>query len=255
MSATDRLKGLAKGAMKRTGYRLVRDQHPHDWDEGLVRIVDQVAPYTMTIPEDIHGMVEATRYVVKQDIPGAIVECGVWRGGSSMASMLATIEAGHTDRDYWLYDTYEGMTPPTEHDRKVINGMHASEELAVTPKIDDFNIWCIADIDDVQRNVATTGYPSDRVTFVKGPVEETIPGQMPDQIALLRLDTDWYESTRHELIHLWPRLVPGGLVILDDYGFWEGQRRAVDEFFEQEGLSVFLHRMSFMGRIGIKTCC
>jgi hypothetical protein len=252
MTTTDRLTGLVKGAMKRTGFKVVRDRYPLDFDEGHARIIEKVKPYTMTSPEHVHGMVQATRHVIRHDIPGAIVECGVWRGGSSMASMFAMLEMGRTDRDFWLYDTYEGMTPPTENDRKAFTGVHAQVEMDNVSKTPGFNIWCIADIDDVKANVTSTGYPVERVHFVKGPVQDTLPGEMPEQIALLRLDTDFYDSTKHELIHLWPRLVPGGLVILDDYGFWEGQRKAVDEYFDEQGLAIFLSRMSALGSIGVK---
>jgi O-methyltransferase len=95
----------------------------------------------------------------------------------------------------------------------------------------------------------STGYPSDRVHYVKGLVEATVPQQAPDEIAILRLDTDWYESTKHELEHLWPRVRPGGVLIVDDYGHFEGARRAVDEFF---GPGVFLHRIDYTGRLVLK---
>ena len=80
-----------------------------------------------------------------------------------------------------------------------------------------------------------TGYPPERIHFVRGPVEETLPAGAPDEIALLRLDTDWYESTRHELEHLYPRLAAGGVLLVDDYGHWEGARKAVDEYFADHG--------------------
>jgi O-methyltransferase len=252
MKASDRLKDLAQDAMKRTGFKVVRDRYPLDWDETHARIIEQVRPYTMTTPEHVHAMVQATRHVIGHDIPGAIVECGVWRGGSSMAAMLTTLDLGRKDREFWLYDTYEGMTPPTEKDRKAFSGVPAETAMAEVPKTPGFNIWCIADLDDVKSNVATTGYPTDLIHFIKGPVQETLPAEMPEQIALLRLDTDFYDSTLQELIHLWPRLVPGGLVVLDDYGYWEGQRKAVDEYFEEQGIAVFLHRMSALGSIGVK---
>ena len=83
----------------------------------------------------------------------------------------------------------------------------------------------------VRELLIGTGYPEEQLHFVRGPVEQTIPDEAPEHLALLRLDTDWYESTRHELEHLFPRLVPGGVLILDDYGHWDGARKAVDEFF------------------------
>ena len=107
-----------------------------------------------------------------------------------------------------------------------------------------------ATLDEVAApTCAATGYPAERLHFVEGKVEDTIPEQAPERIALLRLDTDWYESTRHELEHLYPRLSPGGVLIIDDYGHWEGARQAVDEYFKGE---VYLHRIDYTGRLAIK---
>ncbi len=85
----------------------------------------------------------------------------MWRGGSSMAAMLTALDLGNKDREFWLYDTYEGLTPPTEKDRKAFSGVHAEAAMAEVPKTAGLNIWCIADLDDVKSNVATTGYPTD----------------------------------------------------------------------------------------------
>ena len=98
-------------------------------------------------------------------------------------------------------------------------------------KAEDGLVFAHASLEDVRANVALAGVPSERVRYVDGKVEDTIPQDVPDRIALLRLDTDWYESTLHELGHLWIALLPGGVLIIDDYGHWQGARQAVDEFF------------------------
>jgi hypothetical protein len=113
------------------------------------------------------------------------------------------------------------------------------------------SLWCNASIEDVQANMARSSYPSQRIHLVKGPVESTIPGVAPDDIALLRLDTDWYESTRHELEHLFPRLVPGGVLIIDDYGHWQGARQAVDEYLAKSDVPILLNRVDYTGRIAV----
>jgi hypothetical protein len=100
--------------------------------------------------------------------------------------------------------------------------------------------------------VLSTGYPADRLHLVQGKVEDTLPGAAPARIALLRLDTDWYESTRHELVHLYPRLVPNGVLIIDDYGDWVGAKEAVDEYFAAQPFQPFLSRMDHTGRLAIK---
>src|SRR5207344_857055 len=112
-------------------------------------------------------------------------------------------------------------------------------------------LWCRAGFDEVVRNLASTGYPSDRLHFIRGRVEDTIPAGAPEKIALLRLDTDWYESTRHELTHLFPRLSTHGVLIIDDYGHWQGARRAVDEYFS--ATPILLNAIDFTARIAVKS--
>ncbi len=105
----------------------------------------------------------------------------------------------------------------------------------------------------MSANLAATGYDAQRLHYVKGKVEDTIPSAAPEQIAILRLDTDWYASTRHELEHLYPRLARGGVLIIDDYGHWEGARRAVDEYFATQQVAILLNRLDQTGRIAIKS--
>ena len=98
----------------------------------------------------------------------------------------------------------------------------------------------------------STGYDKSKIHLVKGKVEETIPKTLPERIALLRLDTDWYASTKHEMLHLFPRLVPGGVLILDDYGSWLGARKAVDEYIAENKVKIFLCRVDNSGRVAVK---
>lgn len=212
-------------------------------------IIDRCRPYTMTSDERLLAVIDAVRYLCRHGISGSIVECGVWKGGSSMAAILALSEAGDTERDIYLYDTFEGMPPPTERDSSY-DGISAKEQLQSTPV--GTGVWCDSSLDEVQLNISATGYPSERVHYIKGRVEDTIPNVLPRQIAMLRLDTDWYESTRHELIHLFPLLAHGGVIVIDDYGHWRGARAATDEYFESHRTSMFLNRIDYTGRIGIK---
>ncbi|MFU8815909.1 MAG: TylF/MycF/NovP-related O-methyltransferase, partial [Pseudomonadales bacterium] len=142
-----------------------------------------------------------------------MVECGVWRGGSAMIAALMA-----RARDLYLYDTFEGMPAPTAAD-VTWHGQPASRKWRQR-RNGARSEWAYAGIDEVRRNLKRTGYPAGRLHLVKGKVEESIPGVMPERIALLRLDTDFYESTRHELQHLYPRLCAGGVLIVDDYGHW-----------------------------------
>jgi hypothetical protein len=156
---------------------------------------------------------------------------------------------GDTGRSLYLYDTFEGMPPPTDLDKDYL-GNTAASQMAVQDK--NSIIWARAQLEQVQANMAVTQYPSERTVYVKGKVEDTIPTQIPHRIALLRLDTDWYESTRHEMEHLFPRLVVGGVLILDDYGHWEGARRAVDEYLAEHRIKLMLGRIDMGGRIAVK---
>jgi len=107
----------------------------------------------------------------------------------------------------------------------------------------------------VRRNMLGTRYPEKKIHLIKGKVEDTVPQHAPEKIALLRLDTDWYESTKHELVHLYPRLVPNGVLIIDDYGHWQGAREAVDEYFAGQKFKPLLNRLDYTGRLVIKPPC
>ena len=232
------------------GFQIVRSSAGFSAQE--LEIMQQVKEHTSSGPERLTGLMNAVRYLVENKIPGDFVECGVWRGGSMMAAMSTLINLGDTSRRFHLFDTFEGMSAPTEKD-VMFDGQKASDLLNATQKAEGpGNYWCVAGIEDVRASVASTGYPMDRIHLVKGKVEDTIPAQAPDQIALLRLDTDWYESTAHELLHLYPRLSPNGVIIIDDYGHWQGARRAVDEYFAKASMKPLLTRMDYTGRMAVK---
>jgi O-methyltransferase len=221
---------------------------PKDYDEQAVATIHAVKPWTMTSPEKLNALILAVRHVIKHKIPGDIVECGVWRGGSMQATARTLLEVGDTSRDLYLFDTFEGMPPPTEEDRRH-DGQSAAELLAANEKTS--GVWAVASLEDVQDGMSKVPYPADQVHYVPGMVEDTIPGKAPEQISVLRLDTDWYASTKHELETLYPRLVSGGVLLIDDYGWWQGSRKAVDDFLEQTGEQLLLLRMA-EGRIAVK---
>ncbi|MEV8290886.1 TylF/MycF/NovP-related O-methyltransferase [Streptomyces niveus] len=221
---------------------------PADYDDEAKEIIRAVKPYTMTSPERLNAFILATRHVVRHNIPGDIVECGVWRGGSMQACAKALLALGESDRDLHLFDTFEGMPPPTAEDLRR-DGKSAEDLLAAQGK--DRPIWAIASLEDVQAGFEQVPYPGERVHYVQGMVEDTVPQQAPEQISILRLDTDWYASTKHELEFLYPRLVSGGVLLIDDYGYWQGSRQAVDEFLEKTGERLLMLRMD-EGRIAVK---
>lgn len=240
-----------------TGYDVIRhnpvpSDYPSDFNSEHISILKTVRPRTMTSPERIYALAEAVKYVTRQKIPGSIVECGVWRGGSMMAVALVLRNLDCTNRDLYLFDTFAGMPKPENVDVDV-NGQPAMPIFRSTQTGDDGSDFCFATLADVQAGMAGTGYNQQLIHFIKGKVEDTIPSQAPDKIALLRLDTDWYQSTRHELEHLFPRLSCGGILIIDDYGYWQGAQKATDEYIAQHAPSLFLNRIDHTGRIAIKT--
>lgn len=211
------------------------------FDETTIKIYEQVSPFTLTNIERVFALKNAVEYIIKNDIPGDIVECGVWRGGSMMAAALTLLNLGAKRRLY-LFDTFAGMTAPTSVDRDLFgkSATESSEGFGDRSK-DVPPLW------EVKANLRSTGYDENLITYVQGPVEETLPANAPATIAILRLDTDWYESTRHEMQHLYPRLSGGGALIIDDYGYYEGARLAVDEFIAAGGLPLLLHRIDSTG--------
>ncbi|MBW8792226.1 MAG: class I SAM-dependent methyltransferase [Streptomyces sp.] len=219
------------------------------------QILTEVRMLTMLSTERLVANMDAVAYAVQRQVPGAIVECGVWRGGSVLAMIRVLQRLGVTDRDVYLYDTFEGMTAPGAEDTSPFEPP-AGETWTQTP--DGATPWGwafdaqIYDLDFVRAAVLGSGYPEERIHFVAGPVEQTVPATVPQDIAVLRLDTDWYESTLHELRHLYPRMSPGGVLIVDDFGHWDGARRAVEEYFATEAQPILLARTDYTGRMGVK---
>lgn len=247
---TNMIKATIRTVLNSMGFDIVRLAANYSKEE--LSIIQHIKAFTATGPGRIVGLVDAVKYITANRIEGAIVECGVWRGGSVMAALLTLIKCGDTSRSAYLYDTFEGMSAPTARDIS-FDGISAEAALATSPKRESkTNIWCLAGLDMVRHNVCSTGYPTDKLHFIKGKVEDTIPSVLPGKIAILRLDTDWYESTKHELTYLYPHLAPGGVLILDDYGHWQGARQAADEYFAENGLVPLLHRLDYTGRMMVK---
>ena len=251
-----RVKDIVKGIVHRTGFDIVRYQthkkpvNLEDLTDREIEIVESVRPYTITGDQRVAALMNSVRYITEHKIPGNIAECGVWRGGSMMAVARALMFHDDSTRHLYLYDTFEGMSEPTEHDKRW-SGEAAKLLLAREPV--GTGVWSLASIEDVRTNMLSTGYPEEKVHFIKGKVEETLPSVLPDRLALLRLDTDWYESTKHELIHLFPLLDSRGLLIIDDYGHWQGVRKAIDEYFSEHKLNLYLHRVDYSCRVAVRT--
>lgn len=230
------------------------DLYPVDYSLEQIAIIDAVQPYTLTSHERIVSLVEAVRYIIHNNIPGAFAECGVWRGGSMMAVALTLCQLGCTDRELYLFDTFTGMASPAERDTDLhgLPALHIYRRFRRPVSDPAGSTWCYVPIDEVRHAMYRTGYPAAKLHFVQGLVEETLPAQAPPELALLRLDTDWYQSTHHELVHLYPRLARGGVLLVDDYGHWKGSQQATDDYLAEHGISLLLQRIDYTGRIGVK---
>ena len=220
-------------------------------DEDIYR---KVQAYTMSNPDPIYSLISATRSIVENDIAGDFVECGTWSGGCSMAIALALIELGDTRRIIWIYDTFAGMTEPG-----AIDVTYGDKKMAALPHWKERNgssfgsDWAKISLNSVKENLRSTNYPMENIKFIEGNVLETLDHSFPNKIALLRLDTDWYDSTKKEITVLYPKLSLGGVCIVDDYGAWAGSKQAIDEFLSETSQFPLMHITDWTTRTWVKS--
>lgn len=230
----------------------IKDNFPSDFNEEEIKLIKSVDGITMTSQERLVSLIRGLDYICDNKIEGDIVECGVWRGGSMALAARKLSLLKQEYRKLFLFDTFEGMSPPTEFDSSSLDHSDAQTLLAGSNKLGGNNVWCYSTYEEVQNNMKATGYPAENILYFKGKVEDTLPENSIGKIALLRLDTDWYESTKHELETLFDKVVPKGILIMDDYGHWSGARKAVDDFFAERRIFAFLNRIDYTGRLYIK---
>ena len=231
---------------------IINTAYPPDYSKKNIEIINKVEKYTMTSIKRLNALINSVNYIVENNITGSFVECGVWKGGSVMAMALSLINKGSLNREIYLYDTFYGMSNPETIDVN-IHGTTADDYLSAYEKNEDSIAWAVAPKDKVKENIYSTGYPKENFKLIEGKVEDTIPRIMPEKISLLRLDTDWYASTKHEMNNLFPLLVKNGVLIIDDYGHWAGCKKAIDEYIKENNLCILLVRIDQTGRIGIKS--
>jgi O-methyltransferase len=228
--------------------------YPDISDAFFTEIAQKVRPHTLTFGSGAEGpwaLYRSIEYIVRNQIPGDIVECGVWSGGSMLLAALALMHFGDTSRRIYLYDTFSGMPRPDSVDARW-DGLPALPTWERYQQ--DGRSWCFGGSRDYVRGVvASSGYPEDKFVFVEGKVEDTLPAICPEQVSLLRLDTDLYSSTYHELVHLYPRLAVGGILIIDDYGAFQGARLATDQFIAENKVPLFLSRIDVSVRLAVKS--
>jgi len=204
----------------------------------------------MTSLERMFALYIATNYVLASGIKGDFVECGVWKGGSALLIALILKDAHVVDRKIYLYDTFEGMVEPDDIDHRIANYKIRAHDIWKKNATQSGSTWCDATLGEVKKIMRISQYPVKNLVYIKGKVEQTIPKVMPSTISLLRLDTDWYVSTKHELNHLYPRLTKSGVLLIDDYGYWAGSKKAVDQYFDHK--PILLQRIDNSSRMLVK---
>jgi O-methyltransferase len=223
-----------------------------DLDSNFLDVYERCKTFSMTAIERLFSLHKCVEYVCAAGVAGDLAECGVWRGGSCMLMAFGLLRASDTGRRIYLYDTFAGHPPPDPAKDVDLWGNRGIDDWRAQESAGTLREWGAASLAEVRENLLSTCYPEDRLIFVEGMVETTLPATAPEKLALLRLDSDWYESTRVALRHLYPRLAEGGVLIIDDYGHYRGQRQAVDEYFAEIGERPLLHRIDYSCRVMVK---
>lgn len=215
------------------------------FDFPKMKLFWRVRPYTMVGYLRLDNVYELAERVESAGIPGAFVECGVWKGGCS-AILAYVAERTGFGRKTWLFDSFEGLPEPSPIDGKEAREYSHGRSSGKLQAIDR----CVGRLQDVEALLfGKLGISQSSVVIGKGWFQDVLPekGREIGPISLLRIDGDWYESTRCCLEHLYGCVVPGGFVIIDDYGHWEGCRRAVDDFMKANRLQIDLIPIDYAG--------
>ena len=256
------IRNLAKKIADKCGYEvrrkdaMLRELMPTEFDKTERDIVHYIVDndLSMTPPERICATIFACKHVVLNDIAGDFIECGVWRGGQSLAAKMALEHLG-SNKQVYMFDTFAGMTEPTDADTSNYTDEGTIEKFQREQQ-SDHNEWAYASLGDVQNSCKKAGVNMDGIHLIEGDVLKTleVTDNIPQSVSILRLDTDWYESTLKELDILYPKLTIGGAILVDDYGHWDGSRKAVDEYFARDDTAdrPLVHYTDYSARAGVK---
>ena len=255
------IKKFINSSLNKLGYEikskkkiLINNSIPVEFNRAELEIINYIMSNKLTMAscERLYATVMACKYVLDNDIQGDFVECGVWRGGNALAA-AEIFKIYGSDKKVWLFDTFQGMTAPADVDIGALSGESAKFKYEANQN-KTHNTWCYASLDEVRNNFAKRKVTSN-VFFIQGNVNQTLTSDITERlnkISILRLDTDFYESTKNEIEVLYPKLSIGGVLIIDDYGHWQGSRKAIDEYFKQNPKKPFLQYIDYTGRMGVK---
>ena len=210
----------------------------------MVKSIYQIMPYTLVGVGGLEVTYKIAKMMVDKNIEGNFIELGVARGGCAALMAGVAFNNNTTKRQLWLFDSFEGLPDPTEDDFGK-NEASTGEHIRPLPKGS-----CLGTLQEVQKLLFNNfNYPKEKIFFVEGWFQNTLPvrGSKVGEIAVLRIDGDWYESTKYCLEYLYTQVVPGGAIIIDDYHSCFGCKKAVDEFINKHNIHV---NMMFDGRGG-----
>jgi hypothetical protein len=237
--------------LEKKGYCVIHpSEYKSDMEKDFLEIWDKVKNFTMISVERGYNVYKSVEYICKNSVAGDFAECGVWKGGACMIMAYSLLSFGKRGKKIIMYDTFEGMPEPSKEDCIAWTGENMKKRWQKNIKTNGEALWS-ADIDEVEKNIFSTGYPKELIELVKGDIVVTLDKKTPKELSILRLDTDWYKSTKKELEILYPLLNRKGVLIIDDYGHFTGAKKAVDEYFAEKN-RIFLSRIDYTGRVGVK---
>ena len=245
-------KSLIINTLNKFGYSVINNnQKIAELSKKDYELINLIKNYSMTPKIRIYNLMQALKHLKIKKIEGDYVECGVWKGGNILLFKKFLESEDSRQRNIYAFDTFEGMTDPDKNDFEISTN-NTAIKLLQKDKNKKTNVWGICNLDQVKKNISKHTKDLNNIYFIKGDVEKTLNEikNIPEKISLLRLDTDWYKSTKKELEVLYEKVSSGGVIIIDDYGHWGGSKKAVDEFFSNK--YVWMHYVDYACRLIIK---
>lgn len=240
---------ITKSILKKFNFKIIKIEKQNlsylypEYSKKELKIITNAKLYTMTSYQNLNFLIRSFQHVINNNLEGDFVECGVWQGGNVILLKNLMTEYKIMRKQIYAYDTFEGMTKPTAIDKDIRFKQEKASDLMKKnlKSLNTHNIHCYYPIDKVRKNILNNCKDIKNIKLIKGDVLKTllVKDNIPNKISILRLDTDWYKSTKIELEILFPKLVKNGVLIIDDYGDFLGCKKAVDEYFKNKKFNIF----------------